>query len=441
MTEGPIWRHLVFFSIPLLIGNLFQQMYNTVDTLVIGNYLGAGALAAVSAGFAIIGLMLSLFTGLGTGSSVVIAQHFGAGDDDMVRRSVGTLAAFTLIAGVVMTVVWMLAAAPLLALIGTPEEIFDDAVIYLQIFFSAMLPALIFNMGSGVLRAVGDSRSPLVYLVISAVVNIALDLLFVASFGWGVAGVAAATAIAQVVSAIFVIAKLSRSRASYALNIRAIKLDGVIIAHMLRIGVPAGLQSMLMGISNVVVQGCINSFGTVAIAAWGITVKLDGTIILPSLSFSLATMTFSGQNFGARKFDRISGAVKTNLILSMSTTAILSLTICFFAREIVGFFTSDPDVIDFGVRVTYSIEPFYFIMSIMHTFSGVLQGAGYSFVTMTAYLLCLCVFRLIYLSVAGGYLPDVVLISSMYIVSWVLCSSSLAIYYKTAFQKRCKMIG
>ncbi|MDL2263284.1 MATE family efflux transporter [Synergistaceae bacterium OttesenSCG-928-I11] len=436
MTEGPIWRHILIFSIPLIIGNLFQQMYNTVDTLVIGNFLGGNALASVGAGTTIIHLMLSLFAGLATGAGVVIAQFFGAGNEEGVGRAVQTSAAFTVAAGLCMTVVWILLSGPILRLIGTPEEVMRDARVYLQIYFGGMLPLLIYNMGAAVLRAVGDSRTPLYYLAVAMVANTVLDLVFVVWFGWGVEGVAVATLIAQTIAAWLVIRKLAAADGPYRLDVRAMRIEPAILLRILRVGVPAGLQQTLMGISNLVVQSFINAFGTSVMAAWNVFNKLDGVIILPCLSFGLAVTTFTGQNFGAGKRARIFEGMKTGLKMSVSLSIVVSFLFYVFADNLFVLFSKDPAVLEFGMRILRGMTPFYFIVAAMYVFSGVINGAGYSFATMIIMLFNLCIVRIAFLQLVSRITPEIDVVFLAYIVSWTMCSLGLFAYYKKGRWRR-----
>lgn len=430
MTSGPIWKHLLVFSIPLIVGDLFQQMYNTVDALVIGNLIGDHALAAVGAGSVVISLMLSLFTGLGTGSGVVIAQMFGAGDDTGVRRAVGTTAAFTLASGILMTGVWIWLSAPMLRLLGTPQEIMDDAVLYLRIIFSSIVPGLIFNMGSGILRAVGDARTPLMYLIIAAVVNTALDILFVAQFGMGVDGVAIATLIAQSCAACLVVRKLMTTRGPWRVKMSRVRIEGRALLRIMRVGVPAGVQSMLMGISNLVVQSFINALGTSVIAAWNVFGKIDSIIFLPQLSFGLAVMTFTGQNFGAGRLDRVRSGMNTGLALSVGVCVALSAFIWAFSMPLLGFFTRDAVILETGHVIMTWMVPTYFMCAIMYIMSGLINGLGASFAAMMIMLFNLCALRVIMLYTLSSRWSGIELMLSIYPVSWAACSVGLMLYYK-----------
>lgn len=436
MTEGPIWKHIFVFSVPLIIGNLFQQMYNTVDTLVIGNFLGHTALAAVGAGTVVINLMISLFAGLATGAGVVIAQFFGARNYKGVSDAVSTSAKFTLIAGVVMTIFCVGISGFFLRLIATPDEVFHDARMYLQIFFGGVIPLLIYNMGAGILRAVGDSRTPIYYLAAAMVVNAVLDVTFVAYFGWGVEGVAVATLIAETLAAALIVQKLVRSDASYKLKVRHMKIDRAIFVRILRVGIPAGMQQTLMGISNLVVQSFINGLGTSVMAAWNIFNKMDGIIILPTLSFGLAVTTFTGQNFGAGLKDRMFEGLRTGLKMSVGFSIFVSTFFYIFAGKLLVLFTDDPTVIEYGIRTLHGMTPFYFIVAMMYVFSGVINGAGYSLATMTIMLFNLCIVRIAFLKIASRFIPGIDVVYLAYIVSWTMCSLGLFAYYKKGRWRR-----
>ena len=430
LTEGVIWRRILVFSIPLIVGNLFQQLYNTVDTLVIGNFLGGNALAAVGAGTVVIHLMLSLFTGLATGASVVIAQCFGAGDRRMVRRAVHTSAAFTLLFGVLMTIVGVGFSGPMLRWIDTPDIVLRDARVYLQIYFSGIIPLMIYNMGAGVLRAVGDSRTPLYYLAFAAVLNTVLDVLFVAAFGMGVEGVAVATLIAQIAAAVLIVLKMQRTTEVYRLRLRNMRLEPRILLRILKVGVPAGLQQMTMGLSNLVVQSTVNGFGTTAMAAWNVYNKIDTIAILPVISFGLAMMTFTGQNVGAGLRDRVYEGTRTGLKMSCGFAVVISILFCLFGVRVFALFSADPEILEYGRRMIYGVAPFYFLVALMYSYSGVINGAGHSLPTMIIMLSSLCVARIAFLWLMKPFIPDIHIVFFAYIVSWALCSFGLAVYYK-----------
>lgn len=453
MTEGPIWRRILVFSIPLIVGSLLQQLYNTVDTLVIGNFLGGDALAAVGAGTTIIHLLLSLFAGLSTGASVVIAQYYGARNDKMVRRAVRTTAAFTLVSGIALTVLGVWLSGEILSWIGTPASVFRDARLYLAVYFAGILPLMVYNMGAAVLRAVGDSRTPLYYLAAAALVNTVLDVLFVAVFDAGVGGVALATFIAQTAAALLVLAKMQHTRDVYRLDtLKALRtlrtlrpstllrtpqrpsfhgmpLDLGILRNVLRIGIPAGLQQTAMAISNLVVQSTINSFGTVAMAAWNVYGKLDGMVVLPVISFGLAMTTFTGQNIGAGMRDRVLRGTKTGLWMSCAFAVAISALVCAYGVDFLRIFTAEAEILEYGRRMIFGLAPYYFLIAVMYALSGVVNGAGFTLPTMGIMLASLCVVRIACLKLTTHFLGDIRAVFAAYIVSWSVCCVGLAAYY------------
>ncbi|MDD6654746.1 MAG: MATE family efflux transporter, partial [Treponema sp.] len=296
MTEGPIWRNILFFSIPLILGNLFQQLYNTMDSIIVGNYIGSEALAAVGSSGSIINVLISFCVGASTGAGVVISQFFGAKDKEGVRKAVHTTIAISIGAGLVISVVGVVTSPMILKAMGTPSEVFDSAVTYLQIFFGGILFSVIYNMSAGILNAAGNSKRSLVYLIIAAVSNIFLDLLFVVVFKMGIVGAALATDVSQFLSCVFIIAFLARSQDIYKLNFKDIRLYDNLFSKILKIGLPTGVQNIVISLSNVVVQSSVNSFGAMAMAGFAAYIKVDGFNILPVMSFSMAATTFAGQN-------------------------------------------------------------------------------------------------------------------------------------------------
>ena len=318
MTEGVIWKQLLLFALPLLLGNLFQQFYNTVDSIVVGNYIGPNALAAVGASTPIVNLMVGLFTGLGTGAGVVIAQFFGAKDEKGVHDGVHTTIALCLVAGVVMGFIGVGLSPAILRLLDTPAEIMEGSVTYLQIYFMGVIALMIYNMGSGILRAIGDSRTPLYFLMVSSVVNIVLDLVFVINVQMGVAGVAWATLIAQVISAGLVLIRLITTKECYRLILKDIRFHKHALLETIRIGLPGGIQNAVVSFSNLIVQYNINSFGAAAVAGCSAYTKIDGFAVLPVMSFSMAVTTFTGQNVGARNYELA-------LLISIVVTILLFL--------------------------------------------------------------------------------------------------------------------
>lgn len=300
MTEGVIWKELLLFSIPLLLGNLFQQLYNAVDSIVVGNYIGPQALAAVGSSAPLINLLVSFFMGLSVGAGVIISRYFGARNHESLEIAIHTSLAFTFIAGIIMTIVGILLSPLILELMGTPEDVMVNSVLYLRIYFLGVVSVMLYNMGSGILRSVGDSKNPLYFLIISSVTNIGLDLLFVVVFKMGIAGVAWATLIAQTISMLLTMLLLIKSKREYKVILSKLKIHKHMLVEIVRLGLPSGLQNAIVSFSNVIVQTNINAFGSLAMAGCGSYTKIDGFVILPAMSFAMALTTFTGQNMGAQ---------------------------------------------------------------------------------------------------------------------------------------------
>ena len=322
ITQGVIWKQLLIFFFPILIGTFFQQLYNTVDTIVVGQYVGTSALAAVGTTSTLINLLLGFFVGVSSGATVIISQFFGAGDAKNVSKAVHTSMALALAGGLAIMVLGLLTARPSLVMLGVPQEIMGDALTYVNVYYCGIIASMIYNVGTGILRAIGDSRMPLYVLMVCCLVNIVLDLLFVLAFHWGVFGVAIATVLSQVVSAVLIMVRLMLTRESYRVEIRRIRFDRGILRNVIRIGLPAGLQSVLYSVSNLVVQASINSFGTDAIASWAAIGKIDGFIWMVMSAFGIAITTFVGQNFGAQKYGRVKRSIKICLVMALSLSLI-----------------------------------------------------------------------------------------------------------------------
>ena len=350
ITQGVIWKQLLIFFFPILIGTFFQQLYNTVDTIVVGQYVGTNALAAVGTTGTLINLLVGFFVGVSSGATVIISQFFGAGDGKNVSKAVHTSIALALAGGLVIMVLGLLTARPSLVLLGVPEEILGDALTYMNVYYCGIIASMIYNVGTGVLRAIGDSRMPLYVLIVCCLVNIVLDLLFVLGFHWDVFGVAIATVLSQVVSAVLIMARLMLTRESYRVELKRIRFDKSILKNVIRIGLPAGMQSVLYSVSNLVVQASINSFGTDAIASWAAIGKIDGFIWMVMSAFGIAITTFVGQNFGAQQYARVKRSIKVCLGMALGTTIALSILLLVFMEPLLRFFTGDETVIAIGQR-------------------------------------------------------------------------------------------
>lgn len=419
MTEGVIWKQMIAFSIPLLIGNIFQQLYNTVDSVVVGNYIGSAALAAVGSSNSLINLIIGLFMGISTGSGVVISQYYGAGDEEKMHWAVHTAMTLSMIGGTLLIFLGIVISPMVLRLMGTPEEVMPNSVLYLRIFFCGSLFNLVYNMGAGILRAVGDSKRPLYFLCVASILNIVLDLLFVVVFHMGVAGVGYATITAQGVSAAMVLAVLIKSREIYRLIPSKLRIDVRMMKRILYYGIPTGIQQAIISMSNVIVQANINSFGATAMAGCSSYMKVDGFVMLPLQSFNMASMTFTGQNIGAQKMDRVKKGIVQGIVISFIYTVVVSVPLYIFSGSILKIFTSDQQIIYYGVRMMHICLPFYLMLSVHQVLSGALRGAGKSIVTMMISVGNMCVLRIIYLFIFVALIPEIETVMWCYPVTWV----------------------
>lgn len=431
MTQGSIIRLLIQFAIPLMIGQLFQQLYNTVDTLVVGNFVGKEALAAVGSTTSIINMLIGVFLGFSMGANVVISQYYGAHDEKSVHDTVHTTIVMSLAFSVVLTVLGVLLAPVMLRMMDTPEDVFQDAATYLRIYFSGISGLVLYNMGSGILRAVGDSKRPLYFLIFSAVVNTVLDLVFVVYFSMGVAGVAWATIIAQLLSAVLILLVLSRTSGPYRLYWSHLKVNKDILGNIIKIGLPSSIQQGITAFSNVFVQGYINRFGSAYMAGYSAYGKVDVLALLPMQAISMASTTFVGQNIGAGNIARTKKGISTALLLSLACTAILIIPMMLFAPQLIALFNSDPDVVHYGALYMRFTSPFYLTVCVNQILAGALRGAGDTKAPMYIMLGSFVVFRQIYLFIFSNiFVDNFYPIIFAYPAGWMLCSILLAIYFK-----------
>lgn len=430
MTEGNTLRHLINFAIPLLFGNLFQQLYNMVDTWVVGNYGQGEAFSAVGTVGPIINTLIGFFIGLSSGAGVVISQYYGARDEEKVSKAVHTAVIMTLILGVVFTAVGILMAPFMLDLMNAPDTVKPQAATYLTVYFAGIIGLMIYNMGSGILRAVGDSRRPFYFLVVSAVINTVLDLVFVLCFGMDVFGVALATIIAQAVSAILVIITLFRTKNCVRLSLKKLKLSIAMLGKIVKIGLPAAFQMMITSFSNVFVQSYINYFGEDFMSGWTAYSKIDQLLLLPMQSIALASTTFVGQNLGKNQVKRARGGVKCAIILAISSTVILMIPVMIFAPYFVMFFNPKAAVVTHGAMLLRLISPFYVLCCINQIFAGALRGSGNTRAPMVILLFSFVFFRQGYLFVVAKYISNTVTwIAMAYPAGWLLASATLFLYY------------
>lgn len=428
MTEGSIWKKILFFSIPLILGNLFQQLYNTVDSIIVGNYIGSEALAAVGSSGSLINLLIGFCIGASAGAGVVIAQFYGAQDREGVRKAVHTTIAIAIAAGAVLTVVGIVATPILLKAMGTPQEVFDQASIYLKVYFGGILFSAVYNMSAGILNAVGNSKRSLVYLMIAATSNIFLDLLFVVVLKMGIVGAAIATDISQLLSCIFIILFLVRSEDVYRVKLKDIRCYDNLLGKILKIGLPTGVQNIVISLSNVIVQSSVNSFGAVAMAGFAAYIKVDGFNILPVLSFSMAATTFVGQNVGAGRLDRVKKGMYVSVAMGIIYTVCTGILLLTFAPQVIGVFTQNGKVVEYGVYIMKFFCPFYWMLGILHILAGTIRGTGKTMQAMVVFLFSLCIFRVLWIWGAMSVSHKIGGVMLGYPLSWLVGLVMILIY-------------
>ena len=435
LTRGSIRKGLVLFSLPLIAGNLLQQCYNIVDTWVVGRFLGSVALAAVGSTSSIINMLVGLSAGLSTGASVIISQCYGAHDNARLHDAVHTTIALTFLLCIAATVVGLAMVPLMLDLMATPADVIDLSREYLNIYFAGITGLLIYNMGSGILRAVGDSRRPLYFLCVSALTNIVLDLVFVVVFSWGVAGVAYATIISQFASAVLVLIVLTRSDTAYGIKWRQIRIRRGMLGRIMAIGFPSGIQQAITSFSNVFVQSYINYFGSACMAGWSSYNKLDVFVLIPMQSVALALTTFVGQNYGAGRMDRARKGVWQALWMTLSVTAVLCVAIVLGARPLNRLFTADEEVISYGVRFISIISPFYLACCFNQIYAGALRGAGDAKTPMYIMLFSFVLFRQAYLFINRQLGISFLGVTLAYPMGWIVCSVLMVLFYRRSVAK------
>lgn len=430
IITGNIPRQLLLFFFPIWLGTMFQQLYNTVDTLIVGNFVGTQALAAVGATSSFVQLLVGLFVGLCSGAGVIIAQSFGAGDHDEVNRQVHTALALAIAGGAALTVIGLLISRPVLRLMQTPDEIVGMASEYLQIYFLGMIPQMIYNMGTNILRAVGDSKRPLYFLIVCALANTGLDLLFVAVFGLGTAGAAMATSLSQLICAGLVIWVLLRIPGDCRLHVSELRFDSVLLRRMTAIGLPAGLATIMYSVANVIIQKAINLLGTDTAAAWSIYWKLDGFYWPISNAIGITVMTFTGQNYGARQLDRITSVIRTGMWMHVGLSALFSALLFLTRGLTVRFFTDDTNVMAEGSRIITMLAFFYPTFCCVEVLSSAMRGCGRSVMPTVLTLFGTCLLRLALLFFVTFPHLNNWTIALCYPATWLTTSVLFVIYYK-----------
>lgn len=432
MTEGPIAGAIIRFAIPLFLGNLFQQMYNSVDSLIVGNFLGNSSLAAVSATSTLIQLMIGFFQGVFLGAGVLVARYFGARLDDPLRRAVHTTITIAMAVGVFLSVVGVLLTPVILGWMGTPADIFDQTVSYIRVYFAGAIGLILYNACTGIMQAVGDTKHPLYFLIVSSITNICLDLLFIAVFHWGVFSAALATIIAQLLSAALCLTRLMRSQDGAKVELKYLGFDLDMIRQIINFGLPSGLQNSIINFANVIVQSNINSFGTMAVAGCGAYGKIDGFAFLPVTSFNAAITTFVGQNLGAKEYERAKKGSRFGLICAITLAELIGVLLIIFGPGLISAFTSEPEAIAYGLDKLHISSPFYFLLAASHGLAAVLRGAGKAKVPMLVMLGCWCIFRVTFISVLTPILQTIKVLYWIYPITWAMSATILVIYYTKA---------
>ena len=430
ITEGVIWKQLLLFFFPILMGSFFQQMYNTVDTIIVGRAVGTQALAAVGSTSSLINLINGFFIGLSTGATVILSQYFGANDQQGVQRALNTGVGLAIVLGVLASALGVLAGSTVLKMIRTPESCLQDASVYVRIYFLGAIASMIYNMGSGILRAMGDSRRPMVFLIISCFVNILLDILCVIVLRLGIAGAAIATVLSQVISAFLVILTLMRMPEGCTLHLSQVRIHGDLLRRLLLIGVPAGLQYVTFDFANLLVQSGINSFGEITVAAWTAFVKTDAITWMVSGALGVAVTTFVGQNFGAQRFDRIRQCVRLCMgigVVLMGSTSALTVI---FRHFLLGIYTTDAAVIQMGSYAMLFIVPFNFFFVPVEVFAGTMRGTGYSIVPTAITSICVCLSRVVWIFTMVRWFHTIEVLAVIYPISWLLASSVFFVVYR-----------
>lgn len=432
LIEGTIWKSMLLFALPVFLGNLFQQFYNTFDSWVVGRFLGDTALAAVSSSGNLIFLMVGFFNGVAMGAGVIIARFYGARDYTAMRKAIHTDIAFGLVAGTLLTVAGVAFTPTILRWMGTPEEVLPQSVTYFRYYFYGAIFTVMYNIFVGILHAVGDSRHPLYYLIFSTCVNVVLDLLFVGVFRMGVGAAAMATTVSQGISALLCCVHLLRSKEVYRLNLREIRFDFQSLVNIIRFGLPSGIQNSVISLANVVVQSNINSFGAAAMAGCGAYSKLEGFAFLPVTCFAQALATFVGQNLGAQKYDRVKKGVGFGIACSMLCAEAIGIVSYLFGPQLIGFFNNSPEVVDFGTRHMRTICLFYCLLAFSHCIAGIMRGAGKASVPMFTMLVCWCVIRVSYITIALKFVNRLETVSWAYPLTWTLSGIVFLTYFLKA---------
>lgn len=429
MTVGNPYAHMAGFALPILLSLIFQQLYNTADTFIVGKFLGTDALAAVSSSGTLIFLMISFFAGTAQGAGVVISRYFGAREYDKVSRAIHTNVAFGLVTGVFLSVVGVLFTPTFLVWMKTDPDVLPQAIQYFRYYFLGVLAMIMYNVLRGIMNALGDSRRPLYYLIFSSVLNVLLDLLFVGGFRWGVWSAAVATVISQAASVVLCCIHLFKKGQIFTLEVRRIRLHWDMLREILHFGVPSGVQNSVIGLANVLVQTQINSFEKFATAAYGVYAKIEGFAFLPINSFSMAITTFISQNLGARQHDRAKKGARFGILVAVGMTELIGVVFYLLAPQLIALFDSTPEVVALGVQQARTVTLFYCLLAFSHAVASVCRGAGKAFVPMVVMLSVWCVIRIIYIMTVMHLYGEIGYIYWAYPITWGISSVIYLLYY------------
>ena len=423
LTVGSVPRKMLTFALPIFLSNLFQQLYNAVDSLIVGRFIGEQALAAVSSSSSLIMLLTGFINGLSLGAGVLIARFYGAQDDDRVERAVHTTLALGIAAGAVLTLLGSILAPQILRWIGTPPDVIDSSTAYFRTYFYGCAAVVLYNMAASILQSVGDSRSPMLYLIAASLTNVVLDLLFVAVFHWGVGSAALATILSQILSAGLALGKLTRSAGrSYRIRWRRVRFEGPMLKQVVTLGVPSGVQNSVVSLANVIVQANINVFGSSAMAGCGAYSKIEGFAFLPVTCFALALSTFVSQNIGAQRYDRVKAGMKFGLLCSPLLAEGIGVCIFFLSPQLISLFNDHPEVIAFGVNYAHTAALFYFLLAFSHCCAGILRGMGRPIVPMAVMLTVWCAIRITYITLTVRLIPSIQVVYWAYPLTWTISS-------------------
>lgn len=428
MTEGTIWKKILIFAVPLIIGNLLQQMYSTIDSIIVGHYVGKSALAAVGSSTSIINLLIAFSQGASVGAGVVISQYMGARDKKSVHSAVHTAAAVAVLLGLFLTLAGVLMSGQLLVWMQTPDDVINDSTLYLRVYSAGLVFNVVYNMATGIMNAAGNSKRPLIYLGAASVTNIVLDMLFIAVGGMGVEGAAIATDVSQAVSCVLAMIYLFRVDADYRISPKDMHINGHMLSKIIKIGLPTGIQSMVISLSNIIIQSSINSFGSTQMAGFGAYMKVDGFNILPVLSISMAVTTFVGQNYGAGRIDRVKKGAAVTVVMGLIYTALTGILLLTFSEPIMRLFTDDADIIAAGELAMKYFCPYYMLLSILNVLAGTVRGAGKSVPPMVILLFAMCVFRVLWIKLVLPHYNTIDVVYMVYPVSWVIGAALMALY-------------